>query len=673
MKIIEKFTDKKVAFIAALIPLLLMVLWQINNVGLPVADANDFLYSASSLSHYLYDGNIDRFLYALYAEKPWRPVSFHLFLFPFMFISGNNVLFTFSVIHSLALFFIIFYSYYIFRLVCISKLTCLLAAIVIGTLSNSFFPGGTHLFAETILTPALLASIFYLVKSNYMTDKKNSIYALIAMTICFTIRPIEAIIYLLPIIIFFLYFGFRERIFKGATIIKILQFIFTLFFLLALVKGFDISLIAKDQIKLLHDGRAEILYTSIFKYFSSIVIIFLFPLILILSRDVFLWIKNSKENNNESYVVIIFTSLSFLIFIWFLESWRDLYIWIYQTNFGQVAKANELVNHFFSVPLSFSDIYNRFFEQLKFSGLVPFILIFFITIISVLYKLYSKIKFSNKIYYYVFASSVIACIPVLITISNTSRKFALTYILFILFGILIFISIKKFYKIANYVFLSLAFIQILSISIIIGDSNFMVFDNGNKKISIFKKLDGTVNGYNIISGGNILNPVDYSFEPKVANLIHESSKNLEYKHSPIELPFMYHSLGKQGKVDIFTTNLLSNIKSYKKQYYTTLPIVLEGYKEKMLIKRISQSDGMFLINPYGNMDINKENLLVFETEIKESKYPQDLFYSNLMSIYFKGKLINDYNFKKYKCIDLSYKNNTREGCLFVKNTIKQRR
>ena len=126
---------------------------------------------------------------------------------------------------------------------------------------------------------------------------------------------------------------------------------------------------------------------------------------------------------------------------------------------------------------------------------------------------------------------MIACIPVLITISNTSRKFALTYILFILFGILIFISIKKFYKIANYVFLSLAFIQILSISIIIGDSNFMVFDNGNKKISIFKKLDGTVNGYNIISGGNILNPVDYSFEPKVANLIHESSKNLEYKHS----------------------------------------------------------------------------------------------------------------------------------------------
>ena len=41
---------------------------------------------------------------------------------------------------------------------------------------------------------------------------------------------------------------------------------------------------------------------------------------------------------------------------------------------------------------------------------------------------------------------------------------------------------------------------------------------------------------------------------------------------------MYHSLGKQGKVDIFTTNLLSNIKSYKNN--TTTPIVLEGYKKK---------------------------------------------------------------------------------------------
>ena len=57
MKIIEKFTDKKVAFIAALIPLLLMVLWQINNVGLPVADANDFVFCKLFIS-LLYDGNI---------------------------------------------------------------------------------------------------------------------------------------------------------------------------------------------------------------------------------------------------------------------------------------------------------------------------------------------------------------------------------------------------------------------------------------------------------------------------------------------------------------------------------------------------------------------------------------------------------------------------------------
>ena len=95
MKIIEKLSDVRVALIATIIPLTLMILWHMNNVGLPVADANDFLYAASNLVNYLYDGNIERFFYALYAEKPWRPVTFHLFLFPLMMISDNNILFTF--------------------------------------------------------------------------------------------------------------------------------------------------------------------------------------------------------------------------------------------------------------------------------------------------------------------------------------------------------------------------------------------------------------------------------------------------------------------------------------------------------------------------------------------------------------------------------------------------
>ncbi len=670
MKIIEKFSDLKVALIATIIPLILMILWHANNIGLPVADAFDFMATAGTIVNYFYDGNIDRGFYALYAEKPWRPVSFYLFLFPLMLLSGNNILFTFAAIHSIALFFTTIYGYFIFRIVSSSKFLCFLGAVIIGTISNSFFPGGTHAFAETILTPAVLATLFHLIKSNFMINKTQAIYALFAMTICFTVRPIEAILYILPIILCFFYFGTREKIFKVNDLIKIIQFIFILFLLAALVKGIDISFDAKTQIKSLHDGKAEALYITIIKYFSILVSISLIPYIIVFFKNLFSWIKNSVKQNNNSYVVIIFTSLASLVFIWYLESWRDLYIWIYQTNFGQVAKANELVNYFFNFPSSFYDLYIRIFEQLKFSGLLPFIIIFFMSLFVLIYKVLYKIKDDKKIYYYVLSSSLVASIPVFITISNTSRKFALTYILLILLGMLIILSIQKLDKISKTVFSILSLIQIVSITLIINGTSFLVFDNSDKSLSLSRKIDGTFSGYNIVSGGNIANPVEFSFEPKIANLIHKSSSELNYNSSAIDLPFMHPDLNKAGSIDIFTTNLLTRIKGNNKTYHTYLPIILKNNPKEVLIKRSKESDAMFLINPYGSMEITSRNSKTFDDKIKQSKYPQEIFYANLMYSYFTGKLTNNYNFKKYKCIDLSYKNNKREGCLLIKNTIK---
>ena len=678
MKIIEKISDIKVALIATIIPLILMIFWHLNNIGLPVADAVDFLGASGKIVNDFYDGNLGEGLYSLYADKPWRPVSFYLFLFPLMLISGNNILFTFAAIHSLALFITVIYSYYILRTVNSSKSICFLGALVIGTLSHSFFPGGAQVFAETMLTPAVLATIFHLIKSNYMINKRDSIFALIAMTVCFTMRPIEAIIYLLPIIICFFYFGIRKKIFEFNQLAKIMQFIFALFLLAAIFKGMDISFDAKEQIKSLHNGQAEKLYITIVKYFSIIVFIVFIPNVIKSFKNLFFWIRYSKNNNKESYVVIIFTSLAFLIFIWFIESWRDLYIWIYQTNFGQVARANELADHFFNIPISINDIYIRFFDQLKVSGLLPFIIIFFLTIFSLFYKIYFKIKDDKKIYHYIFLSSIVATIPILITISNTSRKFALTYILFILLGILIITSLKKFNKISKNVFLFLALFQITSISAIISGTNFFVFDKSEKTISLLKKIDGNFNGYNLVSGANIMNPINYSFEPRIANLIDESANNLKYDHSRIELSFMYSTLHKQGRLDIFTTNLLLNLAAYKKSYYSSLPIVLDGYSDKMLINNILNNDGFFLVNPYGNMSMTQENLAIFHNKLNkfdnlnQSKFPQDFYYENLMLLYFSGKLTNQYNFKKYKCIDLSHRNYVREGCLLIKNSIKSK-
>ena len=672
MKIIEKLSDIKVALIATIIPLGLMICWHVNNVGLPFADAHDFLQAAGKIVNNFYAGNISEGFYSLYAEKPWRPVSFYLFLFPLMLVSANSILFTFAAIHSIALFITIIYSYFILRMTDSSKSICLLGSIFIGTLSNSFFPGGMHAFAETILTPAVLATIFHLMQSNYLINKKDSFFALTAMAICITIRPIEAIIYLLPIITCFFYFGLREKVFKLSLIIKIIQFIFGLFLFAAIIKGIDISFSAKAHIQRLHSGQAASLYLTIVKYFSIVALMVFIPYIYNFFKNLFFWIKNSRKNNNESYVVIIFTSLSLIVFLWFIEAWRDLYIWIYQTNFGQVVQANELSDNIFNASLSFFGICISFFKQLEYSGLIPFLIIFFLTIIALLYKSYFKIKSNSKVFYYIFFSSIVGSIPVLISIQYTSRKFALTYILFILFGMLISISVRKFDKIIKIIFLSIIFIQVVSISVIISGSNFLVFEHGTKHISLLRKIDGSFSGYNIISGGNIANPSNYSFEPKIANLVDSSANNFKYNNSTIEIPFLHISLNKQGPIDIFTTNTLINLSDPKKKSYQThLPIVLEKNHEALLLKNMLHADGVFLINPYGMMKKNQENISIFEKRLTESKHQQDFYYENLMLLYFKGELARRYGFVEYKCIDLTYRNNIREGCLLIKSSIEE--
>ena len=128
-KIIINPTDIKIAILSTLLPVSLMILWQLNNLGLPLGDAGDFLGASGSISNHFHNGEIIEGFYQLFAGKPWRPVSFHLIVFPFMLISKNNILFSAACVHILCLSLIVIYSYYIFRIISNSKTSCFLSAI----------------------------------------------------------------------------------------------------------------------------------------------------------------------------------------------------------------------------------------------------------------------------------------------------------------------------------------------------------------------------------------------------------------------------------------------------------------------------------------------------------------------------------------------------------------
>lgn len=649
-----KTKDFKIIIISSLIPIFLMILWNFNNIGLPIADANDFIGAAGRISNYFWNGEIFKGLYELYSEKPWRPVTFHLLLFPFMLISKNNIIFTSTCVHIICLFFIVAYSYLIFRRISEDLKMCGLAATTIGLLSASFFPGGLVMFAETALTPSILAVIYHLLKSNYLKDKRQSIYFLISICIAFTIRPIEAITYLIPAFIYFFYKGYKENNFKIDLILYILKILLSVIFILSL-RGLDIK--ADDRFDYLNNGKGSELYLDLFNYLFIIMIV-LFASKL---KKLYLFICESKKVYNN-YSIIVFSVFSVFILIWFYDSWRDLYIWIYTTQFGSTATSDV----FFTFPNSLREIANSIFFHISWNGILPIATVYSLFLIFYLYKIiYKKPKLNLMHIKYFLISTIIPFLLVFITISNTPRKFAATYIILVIIGVLLLISFKNFKNILYATFSLLIFFQTISIYNISNSNNFM-FTNYNNS--------GNYNGKftKLISGNNIPIPKSYSIEPKIIDLIENHSK--EYNFKNVDLAFFYPGI----QVDIFQASLLDSLKT-NLSYGASLPLLLDKpYSRKWLLKRLETSDAFFIINPLGLLDLSNKYANIFLKKSQTNNNNQEKFYEELLYFHLSGKLTNDFGFTKVDCLITSVPNKEnekkgimQEGCLLVKEKLRK--
>ena len=632
-KIIINPTDIKIAILSTLLPVSLMILWQLNNLGLPLGDAGDFLGASGSISNHFHNGEIIEGFYQLFAGKPWRPVSFHLIVFPFMLISKNNILFSAACVHILCLSLIVIYSYYIFRIISNSKTSCFLSAISIGLLSGSFFPGGEFLFAEVGLTPAVLATIYHLYASKFMTLKKHSIYALVAMLFAFTFRPIEAITHLAPVLIFFFYAGYKKNIFSSNIILSVLKIFFITMLILSL-KGLDFG--ADHRILDLDENKASELYMSLFYTLLLFIIIIFSPVILSKLKIFYNYVKESNKKTN-TYVIKIFTLFSFIIFIWFIDSWRDLYSWVYRTQFGDIAAATNINSNFFDIPNSFNEVLARLYTQIQHAGLLPFIFISVFSLGSLISNFFLKIKIDKGIFIYLISAVVLPIIPVLMTISNTPRKFAIAYILILIIGIiyiLCFKDIKKYFLAALVFLITFQTVSVYSISL-----------SKNYEYSYF------------ISGA-LKKPRHDDTEKQIIELIYRNSKNFNFKN--VDLAFLYPGI----ESDIFTTSLINSL-IIEKSYMTTLPVIFHEYSREWLFNRINNTHSIFLINPYGSMDISDEYAEKFSKSFNESKYEQDKFYSDLMFLYFSEKINIQFGYENIECIKLKARTKQYEGCLLI--------
>lgn len=633
-KIIENTSDIKISILSALLPISLMLLWQINNLGLPTADAGDFLSTAGSISNHFHNGQIIEGIFKLFTEKPWRPVSFHLILFPFMLISKNNILFSAACVHILCLSLITIYAYFIFRIICESKISCSLSAISIGLLSGSFFPGQSFAFAEVAQTPAILASVYHLYASKFMTSKKHSIYALISMFLAITLRPVESILHLFPVLIYYFYKGYKKKIFSKNIILSIFKIIFITILFLSF-RGLDFG---PDQriVDLDIHGYASDIYMALFYSILFLTIILFFPNILCKIKNFFSYFKTSKANNN-THAIKIFIIFSILIFLWYIDSWRDLYSWVYRTQFGDIAKATNVNNNFFIIPSSLNAFFINFYSQIQYSGLLPFLIIFSFLPISIINNYFKKIKTNNNIFIYCICAIIFPIIPILFTISNTPRKFAAIFIIIIISGIILILccrNIKKYFIVAIIFLISAQTISIYNVSL----SN------------DFK--------YSYIISGALKKPSHDNTERQIIDVIYKNSKNYNFEN--VDLAFLYHSIDS----DIFTTNLINGLIT-NKTYITNIPLIFDNYSRAWLVERINNVHSIFIINPYGSMKLSNKYAELFKSKFEEEKFEQDKFYNDLMYLYFSGKIFNDFNYQNVECINLNTVSKTYEGCLLI--------
>ena len=635
----DTFLDKlpEILFIllSASLPISLMILWQVNNNSLPISDANDFIGTAGKISNLFNNGEFLEGLKSLYSEKPWRPLSFHLIVFPFMLISKNNILFSSICVHTICIFFIVYFSYYIFRKNCSSKLMCFYGSTFIGLLSSSFFPGGMIMFSETAFTPAILGTIYYLYYSDYLRIKKYSILFLVAILIAFTLRPIESVLYLAPILFYFFYLGYNNKVFSTSLITNIFKTILIAILILSL-RGLDIEI--DNRFEKIGDSQAISLYENLLIVLTSIILLIFFPSILKNFKRYIHFIKNSKQRYNNSYALFVFTIFSFVMLIWLFDSWRDLYIWIYRTQFGDISSNPES----FILPLtSINDFYGRLYTQIYFGGLIPIMFVLFFAIIGYFVKIKYRIKLNSKIHLYLLISIIIPLITVLISISNTPRKFALIYIIF---SILCYVYIILLKKINNLIYLPIILIIIIQYASIYSLIT-------KKPLGISQFVTGTA-----ITEPTIEKPI----EKKIANIINKFS--LKYKFNDVSLSWTHPDIN----IDIFTTAMLLNLNS-NKNYNVHLPVFFKKYNQKELYRILGERDAIFIINPNGNMNFSKKQALIYQSRLVESELPQEKFYNELLYLYFSKKLKEGYNFISVECIDLSYNNLRREGCLLVKN------
>jgi len=630
------FCKKYIHILILLIPFILSILWHSINTQVPISDAIGWLQaSAEILQPYWNDGDFSKSLYEALTHRPWRPVIFHLFVLPFLFITNGDFILTTLLVHA---FFVLLSTLIIYKIFSLfsDKIFSAVCAVILSLSTNIMFGGiGLPLFAELAFVPVALMSIYSLLKSNFFTIKKYSYIFSAMFFLVLALRPVEGILYLAMPVIIFLFIGNKKNKFNIFEISKSVTIIFT---------GIAILLLSR----LVPEVSNSI--TSLDPPFSGKIYINISLAFLILysaSLVIFYYLrKNShKYAFEENYLIKTFALLTFMTVLYWYPYFSNLYNWVYGTSIGKIVNYYE--------PSDWT-IYQQALWAFKGSGLYILICLVFITILYTVYYIFRGYRFScinthsKEAYYYFLAIIPIPWIIYLFTVQSTYRKVSIAMVALLVVLLIYIVQFKKLKKLTLLLLLTIMCVQSIAV--------YKHTKNDYQNTYFWSKQRSLLIS-NII--GNEY-PVPININPNPHNIVIDFFKVISEKYNYKKFGIIVDETGEP--VDAFLMYLISMRQNFSCSimYITSTEFIEHDYSKILAFQR----DSYLLINPKGlKMEVTEENANK-ALELSKSKFKSGsakLAY-HFQYLYSSGQL-SKYGFEVKNCIEI---NNIYTGCIIVK-------
>lgn len=523
------------AIIATSLPVLIQLVWLLHNTQLPVADADEQL--SASFHVYKHAANHDwlSFITDLYYQRSqmWRPTGFYILQVPFQLISGGNLMFTTIAVTLLCT---LITSLYIYSLLCLAltPASAVLGTTLLGLLPSVQWPATLLGFTECAFLPAVLASLYHLIRSDNLQDKRHRIYFIMAVVTAFAIRPVEALFHLALLLLIFLTLSWRKKIITTEQLYRIA------FGALVSASILIISGIVNYEIKS---------YSPIFNdpaqgrfFHRTAVVAITVTLALWAASSLRRFYRWREAGNRFCPIELSFISIYGLVVLFYLRYVPQLVEWIYTCSFGSLAILNNR-----------PPIHTLIIGFIGDSGLVPFLSIVTLGLMSFFFFLNreQRAELLRHRLLYLFTIIPVTLLMSLFSAQFLQRKVTVIIDVFLLALLVPALMRGRFWQVRNIIFALIAITQIYGVILIAynkprdkwlnaftgGDYPRMIELNPNPNMVMFEFLKSTAlhNGYKLIllpistTGDIIIDP--FLLSMLIENLDNGTHVGFPYKAS----------------------------------------------------------------------------------------------------------------------------------------------